>query len=62
MSFYLIQLLSFLLFFKFILTLTHQNVYGKELQVCSLDPMTGFERTGKCETNEQDYGKKKNLP
>ncbi len=35
---------------------TNKNVFNKELEVCSLDPITGFERTGKCETNFFDEG------
>ena len=34
----------------------HRNVLDGELETCSLSPMTGFTRTGKCETNEYDYG------
>jgi uncharacterized protein (DUF2237 family) len=33
-----------------------KNVLGTTLQVCSLDPMTGFTRTGCCETGPQDTG------
>ena len=32
------------------------NVLGGELQVCSTDPLTGFTRTGCCETDGQDAG------
>jgi len=32
------------------------NVLGTTLQVCSLDPITGFTRTGCCETGAQDTG------
>ncbi len=32
------------------------NVYGKTLQVCSVDPMTGFFRNGCCDTNGEDQG------
>jgi len=32
------------------------NVLGGELQVCSTDPLTGFTRTGCCETDGQDTG------
>ena len=34
----------------------HKNVLGDKLQTCSLSPLTGFRRTGKCETDERDYG------
>jgi uncharacterized protein len=33
-----------------------KNVLGGELQVCCTDPMTGFYRTGKCETGLDDRG------
>ena len=33
-----------------------RNVLGTELQVCSLDPLTGFTRTGCCETGPEDRG------
>ena len=35
---------------------THNNVLGTKLEICSTSPMTGFTRTGKCETNKYDYG------
>jgi len=33
-----------------------KNVLGTTLQVCSLDPLTGFTRTGCCETGMDDSG------
>ena len=33
-----------------------KNVLGTELQVCGLDPITGFFRDGCCNTNELDVG------
>ncbi|MBL8669037.1 MAG: DUF2237 domain-containing protein [Alphaproteobacteria bacterium] len=33
-----------------------KNVFGEPLQVCSLSPMTGFYRTGGCETGREDRG------
>lgn len=33
-----------------------KNVLGTALQVCSLDPLTGFTRTGCCETGMDDNG------
>ena len=33
-----------------------KNVFGEDLQVCSADPMTGFFRTGRCETCGEDIG------
>ncbi len=33
-----------------------RNVLGTTLQVCSLDPMTGFTRNGCCETGPEDVG------
>ena len=33
-----------------------RNVYGEPLQVCSLNPTTGFYRSGCCETGAEDVG------
>jgi uncharacterized protein (DUF2237 family) len=33
-----------------------QNVLGGELDICSIRPMTGFYRTGCCETGAEDVG------
>jgi uncharacterized protein (DUF2237 family) len=33
-----------------------RNVLGEPLEVCSLDPLTGFTRSGECETGPQDFG------
>ena len=33
-----------------------RNVLGEELQPCSTDPMTGFYRTGCCDTGAEDMG------
>lgn len=33
-----------------------KNVLGTALQTCSLDPVTGFTRSGCCETNAHDHG------
>ena len=32
------------------------NVFGEPLAPCSTDPLTGFTRTGSCETGHQDPG------
>ena len=32
------------------------NIYNNPLQVCSTDPMTGWKRDGKCNTDENDKG------
>ena len=32
------------------------NVYGEEIKECSCSRMTGFFRTGCCETSDQDQG------
>ncbi len=34
-----------------------KNVFGEELIPCSLSPLTGFYRTGCCETGEEDTGR-----
>jgi uncharacterized protein (DUF2237 family) len=33
-----------------------RNVLGEPLEVCSLEPRTGFTRNGACETGPQDLG------
>ena len=33
-----------------------KNVLGGELKICSVDPMTGFTRTGSCDGHEADAG------
>ena len=34
----------------------NKNVLGQDLQLCSLAPMTGYLRTGTCQTGPQDLG------
>ena len=36
--------------------LCQKNVLGNTLETCSMSPLTGFTRTGKCETNKYDRG------
>lgn len=33
-----------------------RNVLGERLEFCSMKPMTGFTRSGSCDTNEEDAG------
>ncbi len=33
-----------------------RNVIGGELELCSLDPLTGWWRDGCCNTDQNDYG------
>ncbi len=33
-----------------------KNLLGGKLENCSTDPVTGFHRTGKCQTGPQDHG------
>ncbi|GJL80794.1 MAG: hypothetical protein DHS20C01_04280 [marine bacterium B5-7] len=33
-----------------------RNVFGEALETCSTDPITGFTRTGCCETGAEDVG------
>lgn len=33
-----------------------RNVFGKPMQICCLEPITGFYRDGFCHFGEQDYG------
>jgi uncharacterized protein (DUF2237 family) len=35
---------------------TQRNVFGEPIAVCSVKPMTGFYRTGCCETGPEDVG------
>ncbi len=37
-------------------SLSHNNMLGSALQVCSLDPLTGWTRSGKCEKWAIDQG------
>lgn len=37
-------------------SLQQNNIYDKPLQVCSNDPMTGWKRDGKCNTDDMDRG------
>jgi uncharacterized protein (DUF2237 family) len=32
------------------------NVFGEPLEVCSTEPLTGYSRSGECETGPQDLG------
>ena len=34
----------------------HKNVLGSPLQVCSMDPLTGFTREGSCKVTPEDLG------
>ncbi len=34
----------------------HKNVLGTPLEVCSIEPMTGFTREGNCKVTADDYG------
>jgi uncharacterized protein len=36
---------------------TDQNVLGGKLEICSLNPVTGFTRNGCCTTGPQDVGR-----
>jgi uncharacterized protein (DUF2237 family) len=38
------------------MAMKQRNVLGEELIPCSLEPMTGFYRTGCCETGPEDLG------
>ena len=35
---------------------SQRNLYNKKLQICSLNPLTGWFRNGKCEQDKNDYG------
>lgn len=34
----------------------HRNVLGTPLEICSVDPMTGFTREGNCKVTKEDVG------
>ena len=34
----------------------HLNIFNEPLEACSFAPVTGFFRSGCCETSEQDTG------
>ena len=34
----------------------NKNVLGRDLQMCSVEPKTGYSRTGTCQTGPQDIG------
>ncbi len=36
--------------------MTERNVLGGELELCGIDPLTGFHRDGCCSTGPQDLG------
>ncbi|MDQ3363930.1 MAG: DUF2237 domain-containing protein [Myxococcota bacterium] len=38
-------------------TSTQKNLLGQPLESCSMDPVTGYFRTGCCETDETDGGR-----
>jgi len=33
-----------------------RNVFGEKLELCSIDPVTGFFRDGCCNTSSEDFG------
>lgn len=33
-----------------------RNIFGEPLQLCSLDPLTGYYRDGYCNTGADDFG------
>jgi uncharacterized protein (DUF2237 family) len=35
---------------------TRRNVFGEPIEICSINPRTGFYRTGCCETGTEDEG------
>ncbi|XP_059094049.1 uncharacterized protein LOC131889069 isoform X1 [Tigriopus californicus] len=37
-------------------TWAKDNVLGTELEICSIDPMTGWHRGGYCRTDDNDFG------
>ena len=37
-------------------TTKQKNVLGTELELCSMNPLTGFYRDGYCKTGDEDFG------
>lgn len=37
--------------------MNQKNVFGEDLEICSLDPVTGYYRDGYCHTGPDDRGK-----
>jgi uncharacterized protein (DUF2237 family) len=35
---------------------SHKNVLGTPLEICSIEPMTGFTREGSCKVTSDDFG------
>lgn len=35
---------------------SHRNVLGTPLEICSIEPMTGFTREGSCKVTADDFG------
>ena len=33
-----------------------RNILGKKLEICSLNPLTGYNRDGKCSLDKFDHG------
>jgi uncharacterized protein (DUF2237 family) len=53
----LLIVIFFILFFsENIENIDQKNIYGNVLETCSTDPMTGWKRDGKCNTDENDQG------
>ncbi len=36
--------------------ISHKNILGTPLEMCSIEPMTGFTREGSCKVTADDYG------
>ncbi len=36
--------------------MSDKNVFGEDLAVCSAEPVTGFSRSGRCQTDARDTG------
>ena len=53
--FLLLIFIFFILFFNVNIE-DQNNIYGNELVTCSTDPITGWNRDGKCNTDNNDQG------
>ena len=52
----IIKITFFIVTFGATLANTNLNVFNSPLSICSLDPLTGFTKSGKCDANKYDQG------
>ena len=52
----IIKITFFIVIFGATLANKNLNVFNSPLSICSLDPLTGFTKSGKCDANKYDQG------